>query len=86
MVGDLNSPVFKDYERMQNIVKLIDTNGKEFQRSGGSYGGGRAPAFEFGVNFNGRGMSEPKELHVTLPTGVKEIRVPFEFNDLPLPH
>ena len=29
--GDGNSPVFKDYERMQNIAKLIDSNGKEFR-------------------------------------------------------
>jgi hypothetical protein len=84
--GDANSPIFKDYERMQNIAKLIDTNGKEFQRSGGSYGGGRANTTEFGMNFNGAGMSEVKELQVTLPTGIKEMRVPFEFTDLPLPH
>jgi len=84
--GDVNSPVFKDYERMQNIVKLMDTNGKEFQRSGGSYGGGGRGAFEFAVNFSGSGMSEAKEIQVTLPTAIKEIRVPFEFTDLPLPH
>jgi hypothetical protein len=86
MAGDVNSPVFKDYERMQNIAKLIDTNGKEFNRSGGSYGGGRGNAFEFSVDFSGPGMSEPKELHITLPSGLKELRVPFEFTDLPLPH
>ena len=28
MAGDVNSPLFKDYERMQKIVKLVDTNGK----------------------------------------------------------
>ena len=31
-------------------------------------------------------MSEPKELRITVPTQIKEIRVPFEFSDLPLPH
>ena len=89
MVGDTNSPVFKDYERFNKVVALIDSNGKEFQRSGGSWGGGRGNAFEFGVDFSGRGdgkMSEPKELRITLPTALKEIRVPFEFTDLPLPH
>jgi hypothetical protein len=89
MAGDTNSPVFKDYERFNKVVALIDSNGKEFQRSGGSWGGGRGNVFEFGVNFSGRGdgaMSEPKELRITLPTGIKEIRVPFEFTDLPLPH
>jgi hypothetical protein len=86
MAGDISSPLFKDYDRMQNIVKLIDSNGKELPRRGGSYGGGRPPTFEFGMSFSGSGMSEVKELHVTLPTAVRELRVPFEFNDLPLPH
>jgi hypothetical protein len=89
MAGDTNSPVFKDYERFNKVVALIDGNGKEFQRSGGSWGGGRGNVFEFGVNFSGRGdgaMSEPKELRITLPTGIKEMRVPFEFTAVPLPH
>ena len=86
MAGHNDSPLFKEYERMQNIVKLVDSNGKEFQRSGGSYGGGRPPSFEFAVTFSGTGMSEAKELQVTMPTGLRELRVPFEFNDLPLPH
>jgi hypothetical protein len=88
MAGDTNSPVFKDYERFQKVVTLIDSNNKPFQRSGGSWGGGRANVFEFGVNFSGSGgqMSEPKELRISLPTAMKEIRVPFDFKDLPLPH
>jgi hypothetical protein len=86
MAGDVNSPVFRDYEKFNKVVSLFDTNGKEFDRTGGSWGGGRANTFEFGVNFTGKGTSEPKELRVTLPTQIKEIRVPFEFTDLPLPH
>ena len=35
---------------------------------------------------NAAGASEPKELRITVPTQIKEIRVPFEFTDLPLPH
>ena len=88
MAGDNNSPVFKDYERFQKVVTLIDSNGKEFQRNGGGWGSGRGNAFEFQVYFSGNGgqMSEPKELRITLPTAMKELRVPFEFTDLPLPH
>ena len=86
MAGDANSPIFKDYERFSKVVTLVDNNGKELQRSGGSWGGGRGNTFEFGVNFTGEGASAPKELRITLPTAVKEIRVPFEFTDLPLPH
>ena len=86
MAGDINSPMFKDYERAQNIVKLFDANGKEFQRGSMSLGGGRAPAVEFTASFPTQGMSEPKELHVTMPTGIRELRVPFEFTNLPLPH
>jgi hypothetical protein len=39
MAGDINSPVFKDYERFSKILKLIDNNGKELASSGGSWGG-----------------------------------------------
>ncbi|MEA2733859.1 MAG: hypothetical protein QOE14_310 [Humisphaera sp.] len=86
MAGDANSPIFKDYDRFSKVVKLIDTNGKPFQTNGGSWGGVRAGTFEFSVNFTGPGLSEPKEMQITLPTANKEIRVPFEFKDLPLPH
>ena len=87
MAGDANSPVFRDYERFSKVVALIDANGKEFERSGGGWGGSRANTFEFMVHFRGEpGMGEPKVMRVSLPTGVKEVRVPFEFADLPLPH
>ena len=86
MAGDIDSPIFKDYERARHIAKLFDTNGKEFPRGSMSLGGGRPPAVEFTAGFSTQGMSEPKELHITMPTGIRELRVPFEFNDLPLPH
>jgi hypothetical protein len=86
LAGDMNSPVFKDYEKFNKIATLVDVHGKEFQRNGGYWGGGRANTFEFGINFAGQGTSDPKELRISLPTQIKEIRVPFEFTDLPLPH
>ena len=43
--------------------------------------------FDFYLYYNGNpGLSQPAELAITLPTQVKELRVPFEFADLPLPH
>jgi hypothetical protein len=87
MAGDINSPVFKEYEKFQKILKIVDANGKEFQHSGGSWGGGRGTTMDFGLMFTAPdGASEPKEARITLPTAMKEIRVPFEFLDLPLPH
>jgi hypothetical protein len=42
---------------------------------------------DFGLYFNAPGgSSTPAELQITMPTQVKELRVPFEFTDLPLPH
>jgi hypothetical protein len=87
MAGDINSPVFKDYERFSKIATLLDKDGKEFQHGGGSWGGGRGNTMEFGIYVNAPSQgSEPKTLRVTLPTQLKELRVPFEFSDLPLPH
>jgi len=79
--------VFRDYERFSKIVSLVDQNGKPFNQNGGSWGGGRGNTMEFGLYFAGPSQaSQPKELRVTLPSQMKEIRVPFEFTDLPLPH
>jgi hypothetical protein len=79
--------VFKDYDRMSKIAVLVDQNGKEFTHGGGSYGGGRGNAMEFGIYVNAPSeTSQPKTLRITLPTQLKELRVPFEFTDLPLPH
>jgi hypothetical protein len=85
---DNSSPIFKDFDSASRIVKLVDTNGKEFSRGGGGYGGGQRNVFEFSVYFYspGGGMSQPAELQITIPTGLKEIRVPFNCTDLPLPH
>ena len=67
-------------------MKLVDANGKEFNRGGGGWGGGQR-VMDFSVYFSGgNGQSEATELHITMPTQIREVRVPFEFTDLPLPH
>ena len=82
-----NSPLFPDWDDYQKPFKLVDANGKEFSHGGTWGGGGSATAMDFGLYFNPpSGGSTPAELQITLPTQVKELRVPFEFTDLPLPH
>jgi hypothetical protein len=84
--GDAKSPIFQDWDTFSNIVKLVDANGKEYGRGGGGWGGGQR-VMDFSVYFNGgNGQSQPTELQITLPSQIREIRVPFDFKDLPLPH
>jgi hypothetical protein len=82
-----NSPLFGDWDDYQKPFKLLDANGKAFTHGGSWGGGGSQTAMDFGLYFNApSGGSAPAELQVTLPAQVKELRVPFEFTDLPLPH
>lgn len=85
-ICSFDSLILRDWDDFQRVAKLVDRNGKEFQRGGGGYGMNGQKTLEFSVTFMGEGTSEPAELDVTLPTQVKELRVPFEFTDLPLPH
>ena len=48
------------------------------------WGGGQRN-FEFSLFFNSD-SGTPSELRITMPTQLQELRVPFEFKDLPLPH
>jgi hypothetical protein len=84
--GDANSPVFKEWDRFSKIATVVDTSGKKFNAGGGFWGGVNRGTFEFGTNFTpDNGAGEPKEMKITLPTQIKEIRVPFDFTDIPLP-
>ena len=85
-VCSFDSPILKDWDDFQRVAKLVDRNGKAFQHGGGGWGMNGQKTLQFQVTFMGQGMSEPAELDITLPTQVKELRVPFEFTDLPLPH
>ena len=85
--ADGNSPVFKEWEIFSKVPKLLDARGKAYQHGGGGWGGGQPNYMDFSLYYNGDPtMSEPAELTITLPTNMREIRVPFEYTDLPLPH
>jgi hypothetical protein len=89
MAGDANSPVFKEYDRMRKLVRLIDDKDQPLEVYSTGYGGGRNNTVELYLGFHAAGGAKeppPKQLQVTLPSGIKELRVPFEFSDLPLPH
>lgn len=84
--GDATSPFFKDWESLPKIAKLYDATGKELSPSGTGMGGGNKTIDAY-LSFQGEpNQGPPTELRLTLPTQVKEIRVPFEFTNLPLPH
>jgi hypothetical protein len=84
--GDGYSPLFRDWDSYSKMARLFDAAGKEYHSSGTGMGGSQKTV-DLYLSFNGdAGIGPPAELRVTLPTQVKEIRVPFDFTDLPLPH
>jgi len=85
-VASFDSTILKGWDDFQRVATLVDKNGKKFEHSGGGWGMNGRNTLQFQVMFTGQGMSEPAELQITMPTQVKELRVPFEFTDLPLPH
>jgi hypothetical protein len=87
----------RDWERVQQSLatpdlRLVDDRGVPFMRSGFSSSGGNdrlEATMQFvknpWVNAAGRAMGEPSKLLWNIPTESKEISVPFEFVDLPIP-
>jgi len=87
----------RDWERVQaslstSDLRLVDDHGVPFMRSGFSSSGGNdrmEATMQFvknpWVNAAGRSMGEPSKLIWNIPTESKEISVPFEFVDLPIP-
>ncbi|MGA2499580.1 MAG: HEAT repeat domain-containing protein [Tepidisphaeraceae bacterium] len=78
-----------DYSMLQQNIRMVDAKGRQFQFSGGG-GGGGATSWDYSFNFqprdaNGQQIGEPAKLIWELPLEVKEIAVPVEFKDLPLP-
>jgi hypothetical protein len=85
----------QQWERIQQIVsmadmKLLDDRGEPLHRGSQSTTGG-AGQMEMTVEFTSRGWGrnrqpgEPSVLVWTVPTATKDIVVPFEFRDLPIP-
>lgn len=71
-------------------VRLEDKDGRQLDRAEWSSSENRAQIIEGTVNFNrlprgNQEVGEPVKVIWTIPTEVREIEVPFEFHDLPLP-
>ena len=75
------------YQTIYRTVRLLDANGKPYRSSGGG-GGGGGGSITYQVHFHARGddnLGEPERLVWTIPVSVREITVPVEFRDLPVP-
>jgi len=84
-----------EWERMQQVlttadIKLLDARGEVFQRTGSSTSGGPEQV-EMTIEFTPRAwghdrkLGEPAKLVWTVPTETRDVSVPFEFRDLPIP-
>lgn len=69
-------------------VRLLDAQNRELSR-GGSSGNGSGTGLEYRMSFSSRGgeddAGQPAKLIWTLPTEWKDVEIPFEFSDIPLP-
>ncbi len=78
-----------DYSILQQNIRMLDAKGRQFQNGGGGGGGGMT-SWDYSFNFQprdvtGQQLGEPAKLIWELPMEIKEIAVPVEFKDLPLP-
>jgi hypothetical protein len=77
-----------DYNTLQQSIRLVDTDGRAWQNAGGG-GGGNWNHLEYEMTFyNGGGgvpAGEPTKVVWRVPTQLKEMTVPIEFKDLPIP-
>ncbi len=72
------------------FMRLFDYEGKEFQLGGGGMrGDGNETNVTAGFSYNSFGekttIGEASKLVIEFPTELVELRVPFEFTDLPIP-
>jgi hypothetical protein len=66
-------------------IRLWDDNGSEIRRIGGGTGSNNN-TYHFDARFLApRSGRRPAKLVLTVPTDLKEVWVPFDFKDLPLP-
>ena len=76
-------------QRLNNFMettRLVDDAGNDMGRQGGGIvGGGTAEAVPYKITFQSPGGHKPAKLIVSIPTDIREVHVPFEFADLPLP-
>lgn len=73
---------------MLSTIELLDEKGNRFHNGGINRTGGSPTALEATVQFfksNPAQMGQPAKLNWVLPVETKEVRLPFEFKDLPIP-
>ncbi len=78
-----------EYSVLAQSIKLLDARGRAFQNHGGG-GGGGGTKWEYSFNFaqrddQGQALGDPAKLIWDVPVEIKEVAVPVEFKDLPLP-
>lgn len=75
----------RDYWSLMNTISLTDADGKRWGNGGGG-GGGSEGSYECNMYFSPNGeMGVPAKLEWTLPAETKELRIPFELKDMPIP-
>ena len=78
-----------DWSGLQAAIRLVDAEGRSYQTSGGGGGGGDGKLqynlHFFARNDAGQTPGDPVKLIWEIPTSTKEMEVPFEFRDLPIP-
>jgi hypothetical protein len=84
---DQNGGPMSDFSTLQQQIKLVDANGRSYDTSGGGGGGGNGTVnYEFSFyNSTGGPLGVPTRLVWEIPIEMKDVSVPIEFNDLPLP-
>ena len=77
----------QNYWNLVNTIALTDADGGRYGNAGSSGGGGNAGSFECTMSFSpqGNAVGAPTKLTWSLPAETKEIVVPFELKDLPIP-
>jgi hypothetical protein len=64
------------------IIQLLDAKGAKLQHAGGGTGS-RNDTYTFSATF--AAGATPARLILNVPTDLKEVRIPFDFQDIPLP-
>jgi hypothetical protein len=79
-------------QSVQSRLQIVDAQGQPLDHRGMSSRGG-TNGIEFTIMFSpsnrpndNRASTDPKKLLWEVPTGTKEISVPFDFKDVPMPH
>jgi len=90
----------EEWERLEAVfnsgdAKLLDAAGKPFGVQGRNIGGGQNNTMDVTIDFTrdygpapnaeANKLGEPSRLVLKVPTESKEMAVPFEFRDLPIP-